>query len=325
MMWRGDVVDDAVWPGLDAPFRIETNINVSAALEINPGAVLEFDSGHTMSVDPDGSLASLGTPELPIFFSGVELIPGFWGGLRFYNSNQPANELLNTVFQYGGGYYEANVYLTGSTSMPSRVKIDNCFFEYSLEYGLSTSGNVIINSFSNNVLQENETGAAAMDANHVAYLDATSSFSGNVMDVVHIYSGDVYENATWPGIDVPYYIDTNVAIEADLVILPGTVLEFNNRKTMSVNSTGSLSANGTAGEPILFTGTEMIPGYWGGLRFYNSNTMANNLSHVIIEYGGGYYEGNLLVTGSAANPVRVEVRDSTFKNSKIWGTPSRLM
>lgn len=316
---RGNVNADAVWPGVDAPFLLSTSITVNAALEINPGAVMQFDAGRTMTISSTGSLAALGTLESPIFFTGADFLPGYWGGLRFNSSNSLTNELSHAVFEYGGGYYSANVYVIGTSSTPSRVAINNCFFRYSKEYGLSTYGGVILGAFENNVLTENVRGAVLTDADHVGFLHETSSFSGNDVDAVRVERGNVDNDAIWPAIDVPYYLDRDVSVNADLVIAPGAVLAFNSGRSMTVRSTGSLNANGTATDYIFFTGVEATPGYWGGLRIYNSNTIKNDLSYVVFEYGGGYYDGNLYLTGSTISPARAVVRNCIFRNSARWG------
>ncbi|HDP33573.1 MAG TPA: hypothetical protein ENN29_00515 [Candidatus Hydrogenedentes bacterium] len=315
----GNINSDAVWPGIDADYAIATGVSVHAALTIEAGAVLAFAAGKTMSVESSGSLTAAGTEEAPVFFTGAEETPGYWGGLRFYNSNNTVNALSHAVFEYAGGYWNANVYVTGSSSVPSRVAMDNCTFRFSKEYGLSTSGNVIISSFVGNVLTENTAGAARVDAGHVGFLDASSSFRGNQVDVVHIASGNVDTDAVWRGIDAPYLVDTGVGVYAALTIEPGAALAFAAGRTMSVESSGSLAAVGTNEAPVFFTGAEEIPGYWGGLRFYNSNTQANVLTHCVFEYGGGYWDGNLYITGSSANPARVAVTACAFENSLKWG------
>ncbi|HDP35749.1 MAG TPA: hypothetical protein ENN29_11650 [Candidatus Hydrogenedentes bacterium] len=89
--------------------------------------------------------------------------------------------------------------------------------------------------------------------------------------------------------------------------------------SMSVNEYGSLTATGTAEAPVIFTGAEAVPGYWDGLRFYNSNSESNMLSYVKVEFGGGYFDANLYVTGSAANPTQIHATHCAFENSAQWG------
>lgn len=184
---------------------------------------------------------------------------------------------------------------------------------------MATSGDVTLTSFSNNLLTENAFGAAAITADHARFLEASSSFTGNTVDIVHITSGDIYSDGVWAGIDAPYLISTGIWVSAALEVAPGAVLAFDAGQNMTIDSSGSLNAVGTEAAPIYFTGAEATPGYWGGLRFYNSNNSANVLEYTVFEYGGGYYDANLFITGSSSNPSQVTVTNSAFENSAEWG------
>ena len=61
-----------------------------------------------------------------------------------------------------------------------------------------------------------------------------------------------------------------------MTIDPGAQLVFEAGEQMTVDSGGTLSALGTATDPIVFTGVEETNGYWGGLRFYASNSTSNH-------------------------------------------------
>ncbi len=310
---------DATWPGIDADYLITARITVNAALTIDPGAVLVFDSGARLRIDSSGSLVAKGGEDLPIFFTGAEALPGFWGGLHFNSSNSSANELAHVVIEYGGGDYAGNLHLSGTTAVPSRVAIANSTFRHSKGYGISTDNNAIITAFSENILTENQKGAAVLSADIVRYLDATSTYVGNDIDVLHIDSGHVNNAATWSAIDVPYYFGASVNVNAAMEILPGAVLVFGSGRGMSVDRDGSLTAIGAADLPIVFTGAEPTQGYWRGLRFNETSADANILRHVIVEFGGGYYNGNVHITGTSTYPVRVHVTNSRFENSGSWG------
>jgi len=105
---------------------------------------------------------------------------------------------------------------------------------------------------------------------------------------------------------------------ATLTIEPGVTLEFGEEVQMTV-SNGSLVAVGTADEPITFTGMESTRGYWGGLRFSNSSSTSNALHYVTIEYGGGYWDANLVVTSGATSACKVAVSDCTLRESGMYG------
>ncbi len=315
----GNVTADATWPGIDVPYFISKDLGVSAALMLSPGAMLMFDAGNEMTVQASGSLEAIGTALEPIVFTGAEALPGYWGGLRFYYSNSMANALDYVTIEYGGGYWDGNLYLTGGTTGPTRIAISNCTFQESGSYGILTRSEVLISSFSENTLTNNTLGAAQINADHIGFLDDASTFSGNDIDVVNIEAGNVTADATWPGIDVPYFIGKDLGVSAALTLSPGTTLMFDAGNEMTVQADGSLEAIGTALEPIVFTGAEALPGYWGGLRFYYSNSTANALDYVTIEYGGGYWDANLYLVGGSSEPTRINVTNSHFTDSGSWG------
>ncbi len=318
-IWGSTVYADQTWPGIDADYLFTGDITVSAYLTIAPGARLVFQTGNDMSVTSSGQLAAVGTTDQPIVFTGVEQTRGYWGGLRFYQSNSTDNQLNHVTIEYGGGYHNANLYLDGSSSSPVRLDITNCTLRESETYGFSFDGDTIIGEFNGNTITANTLGAGNLAADVAGYLDATSKYTGNDEDVVAIWGSTVYADQTWPGIDADYLFTGDVTVSAALTIAPGARLVFEASEEMSVNSSGALTAVGTVDQPIVFTGVEQTPGYWGGLRIYQSNSPDNQLDYVTIEYGGGYWDANLYLDGSASSPVQLTVTNCTIQESATWG------
>lgn len=82
----------------------------------------------------------------------------------------------------------------------------------------------------------------------------------------------------------------NEAVRID----PGGYLEiFGNTKiafelgTSLVVSGGALVAQGTAEQPILFTGRRELSGQWQGIAFHHQGNVSSYLQYAIIEYAGG--------------------------------------
>lgn len=295
-----DIETDTILGAATYIAKEDITVSKDATLTLQPGVRIVFEQDYKMSVD--GKLYAVGTEDNPIVFTGAESTRGFWAGLRIYNSNSTDNQLEYVTIEYGGSYYDGNLLLTGSSSNPTRVSINNCTFRQSSQYGLVSSGTVMIDGFENNLLTANQAGAASMQADHIGFLKNTSSFTGNDLDRLLIPSGDVTTAASWPGIDAFYTLDTDVNVYAALTIEQNAVLEFEAGHTFQVEPDGSLAVSGTSEAPVFFTGVETTPGYWGGLRIYNSNTSDNVLNHGVFEYGGGYHDANVLITGSSSNP-----------------------
>lgn len=107
----------------------------------------------------------------------------------------------------------------------------------------------------------------------------------------------------------------NVTDGTNLTIAAGTRLEFESGTELYV--AGSLTANGNEENPIVLTGREATPGYWDGVQFYFTNSTANRLSNVVIEYGGGRGSNaaNLYVRSSAVSPTRISIDSVTSRHS----------
>ena len=115
-------------------YLAESNLTVSeGTLTLAPGVTIVFSQGRSMSVTANGRLHAVGTEALPITLTGAEALRGFWGGLRFYQSNSLDNDLEHVLIEYGGGYYEANVYVCGSSGAPARVRLVACTLRQSSE------------------------------------------------------------------------------------------------------------------------------------------------------------------------------------------------
>ena len=83
-----------------------------------------------------------------------------------------------------------------------------------------------------------------------------------------IPGGDV--SGTWTMDGSPYLIGGDITVPADqtLIIEPGVEVIFESWYKLTVN--GTLLAEGTAGSPILFTGTHPTAG-WLGIRLVNAS------------------------------------------------------
>jgi len=297
------------------------NVYVSGGiLTLSPGVTIYFQQSTRMDVTQSGRLNAVGTQAAPIVLTGEEETRGFWGGVRIYNSNSINNQLQFVTIQYGGGYWDANLELAGSSSNPTMVGIQNCTFRQSENFGLAMDENSSLSACAANAFTENALGAAAVEPESAGYLDDTSSYSGNDagMDIVVVDGGSVSTDATWPGIDAVYRATGTLTVLADLVFDPGVYIEFESGVRMDVTS-GSLWAVGTALQPIVLTGQEASRAYWGGLRFYQSNSVNNRLEHVYIEYGGSYWQANVEVRGSSIVHSQLAIVNCTLQESGEYG------
>jgi parallel beta-helix repeat protein len=109
----------------------------------------------------------------------------------------------------------------------------------------------------------------------------TDTVSVNVQDGTTVYGGDV--SGTWSASGSPYRVEGDITVPAGqtLTIDPGVEVSFQNWYKLTVK--GTLLANGTAVEPILFTASTESPG-WLGIRFVDASD-GSLLDNIIVEKG----------------------------------------
>lgn len=128
-----------------------------------------------------------------------------------------------------------------------------------------------------------------------AYPQAASAVATNAC-------GTIGADTTWTAAGGPYVMNgCSVYVDkgATLTIEPGAIVKFGYKWDM-LQVNGRLLAQGTAGQPILFTSlrddtggdtngdgdaTKPVPGDWNGIRFGETST-GSSLEHIVVRYGG---------------------------------------
>jgi hypothetical protein len=149
-----------------------------------------------------------------------------------------------------------------------------------------------------------ETGGELLDCGSRDVSDATEA-------------EDVTEDTTWEG-TVIVSGDVNVTNGAKLTIAPGThvIMDVDSSLEIGWNSgDATISAEGTATQPIRFCGKEGEPGYWGSLIVGNNVTSDSVLAHVLVADGGG--DAAVILNAD------VEVRDVVVRNAEADGVHAR--
>lgn len=317
---------------MDGCYLVTGHISVTqgVTLTIAPGSVLKFEEDRVLEVTEGGTLVAAGTKDSPIRFTGAVEKPGYWRGIELHNTTSKQNVLDHVVVEYAGGYTfaqgdRADIAVT-SSGAPTRLKLSNSTIRNSGGWGLYVSGNAVLPGFSGNSITKNSLGAAKVGAEAVSQLDTGTSYSGNTVDRVWVDGATLETDQTWQAIDVPYVIDSTVHLTrttgVKLTIAAGATLKFNSNGGIEVADGGALTAAGQGGAKITFTRAN--PGeHWRGLHFHNANASGNRLTHVVVEYGGGYSfasgaPANVAIT-STGYPVQLTLESSTVRNSAGYG------
>ncbi len=348
-VWESEIEDDAVTMAvLNVPYRFveSTRYNIKNDLTIAAGTTLEFTNGSGLRLgeqssdcaDTTGSLNAMGTMTEPITFRGVTAGSGTWLGLGF-NSSSPNNNLVYCAISgggssklYNGGDFGANITL----QCDSRVTIQNTTITESGEFGIYVlDDDAELDDFQENVISENTLAPVWMHLPQVDQLDAATSYEvGNGRPYIQVEGDAVTEaDLTIKRLDVPYRIETEQSgretyVERAITIEPGTILEFETGAGLVLGSpgvdciptTGSLNAQGTSGEPIVFRGTTDGQGTWLGIGI-NSSTSENVFTYCEISGGGAEQmynaggQGNIVIHCSGS----LTLENSTISDSGGWG------
>jgi len=119
-----------------------------------------------------------------------------------------------------------------------------------------------------------------------------------------------------------YTIAENLQVPefANLTLEPGVTLKFAEGVKLSVGPRSSLTARGTAGNPVIMTGMQSIRGYWGGVEFDRSNNPSNLVKNTVIQYaGGGDLSAALLFRSSSNQPGRIRIENSLVRLNSNYG------
>lgn len=139
-------------------------------------------------------------------------------------------------------------------------------------------------------------------------------------NAIFINNQTISSNTIWTS-TLPYiiYKSVTVAPQAILSILPGTKILFHGSSAMNIK--GKLVANGTAVNPILFSGdrTENFyaeePGQWNGIHFYSSS-LGSSLKYATIKNA---VIGITVDSLSTTNVPKLSLTNSIVKNMTIAG------
>ncbi len=287
---------DVTWRALNVPYRLAPNIEkISSAITIEPGAEFIGQSGSGIWITANGSLNAVGTANEMIVFRGEQDIKGYWRGLRF-ESNNTMNELTYVSIANGGeqGFDGANLKTNIMVEDAGRLVMTNSISKNAQGYGLYTRDlESTLSGFANNTLTGNDY-PVMTHLNHYHYFDSSSDYSGNSKDYIDSYwsNSTTTIDATWQALNVPYRLaDNREEIGSAIVVEAGAV--FLGQPGSGITISGSLQAQGTSNNMIVFKGEQDVTGYWRGLR-YTSNNTANTMDFVSIANGGekGFDGGN---------------------------------
>ena len=279
--------------------------------------------------------------------------PGDWGQI-YLRAGSSGSVLDHTVVAYGGAINITDT-LANVRADTDQVQISNTTLEHSRQHGLYVDGfsfdltrTVVHSSAATGVVFDDLRGNVSFtfDGNtftdniaHAVFLDLDgvdgqvtargNAVSGNGINGVNIQgstSGDL--GLDWSGqtqLAIRLHTDFTVSSGTILTLSPGVIIKpSDGGRDLVVD--GSLSAVGTAAQPIVFTsihddtqggdtngngaGSSPSRGDWGQV-YLRSGSTANVLDHCLLDYGGATN-----ITNTEAN-LRADTHDVTLRRSTL--------
>jgi hypothetical protein len=320
----GTISVNTRWSCTSGPTVVSGNVTVApgVTLTVDPGVTLQFTQGAGLRVN--GTLIANGTAAQPITFTGTTAQRGWWAGISIVGlSTSPltGSSLSYVTVEYGGGNGYANLYLEYAT-----VPLQNVTIRQSSGRGIygwrGATAHVATGTFTGNAGE-----AVVMTDGASNPILSGLSASGNGADVWAIGAGILTGGHTWENAGMRYRLDgsQNVDAGAALTIQPGVTVEAGQGAGLTVR--GQLLADGTAAQPITFTGTTAQRGWWAGISIVGLSTSplaSSSLSHATVEYGGGNGYANLYLEYATVPLQNVTIRQSSGRGIYGWrgGVPN---
>ena len=326
----GTISSDSTWTLTDSPITVTSNLTIAQdiTLTIEPGVVVKFSDTRFSYFTVNGTLDAQGTSALPIVFTSysddtyggdtngdgtaTSPAPGQWRTITFNESSVNSSIMDHCLIRYGG--YDRFDDTKALRIVNSSPNISNStFFQNSLS--VIIEGPNAAPQFTNNTFEEDTGIATSMDINSMPV------FSGNQL-VNCPYTGLGLNGKTFTGNltlpkrdafgvqNIPYVTVSNIAIaeESTLTIDPGVVIKALSFRNSIWSIYGTLTAVGTAAEPIVFTSlyddlnggdtnnngetNSPAPGQWRSIVFYESSANTSIMDQCHILYGGYDYFDN---------------------------------
>ncbi len=340
---QGNLAENLTWNNPSIVYTLSAGIDVpnGMTLSIGPGQIIK--SGRP-SLTVDGTLDAQGTAAAPVIFTSINDDssggdtnnnsstvgkPGDWVGLQL-NSDSSNNVMNEVKLLYGGAFSNQALYVDGGPlSLSNSVVSDSSSDAVRFTQSNSTLSAV---TFNGNAGPAVETDLAS---NLTITGETAASLTGNGYNGVYVDGGSFSHSVTWDNPSIVYVLgsDANVPKGITLSIGAGQIIKSGGNTLSSggpaLTVDGTLTAQGTAAAPVIFTSinddgsggdtndngnsTSPASGDWTGLEL-NSDSENNVFNDVELLYAGRF--GNPAIY---ANGGPLSLSSSVVSDSKADG------
>lgn len=308
-------------------YAVTDDVTISATLTIEKGTYVRFASNTRLLIGSDGKIDAQGTADDPIVMKGAEEVAGYWKGVEIHSSD--VTNIIKHVHIMHTGSAELNsdartaIMVEGFAA--GVVAIENVTVSDAVGYGVIVQNGGTLQSFSANTFEDIDGMPARIHGTQVHTLDGTSTYAtSNSDNRVEVDGGTLEADVTWTALsgDVPYFMSDGISVSAELTLSPGVLLHMGSALRLIINGSGSIIADGSTGDTIVFTGAEQVAGYWRGIEV-NSPAATNLMDNVEISYAGhpngfsGGAQANMLLDGFSG--ALLTLQNSTISNGPANG------
>jgi hypothetical protein len=289
---NGLVEHGATWSPAPLPWRLMGLVQVAGP----DWPTINVAAGVHILADPAGGIAE-GQGRLLV---GDEAGPAVvlestgdgWGGIGLAHGGRTV--LRNVVMRDCGLAAPACLFFNGPEVTDTGLVVQDVAIRGAYSPGIRVGWGGLFNAASRNLAI---TEGASVPLETVA--DAVPSippgdYTLNAVNVIRVSGGDVWRDATWHNLGLPYQLPAGLVIGSidvppTLTVEPGVTFEMGVGTNFLIGFGGTLHAVGTAADSILFTSaTPGVPGSWGGVDLAPEAMAGTRLRYVEIRDAGAY-------------------------------------
>ncbi len=271
----------------------------------------QFHLGYSVGFNINGALSINGTEEQPVVFNRLPGETRNWRGFDLNTycsaavfrycqllncaSSNDYNHVQNAIKIYQADYVLVEntiiqnaicraLFIESNNSPSDSLRIENltidgcgmdAFYQNAADFRLSITGLSISNC---------NAYPLSISAKWAHQIEGIS-LNNNTHNLIRFINGGYLASQSLTNHGYPYQISGGplyISYGISVSLEPGTVMYFDNALTIEIN--GTLEANGTPEQPIIF---DRIPGstsYWQGIRAYNNSSASFNWC--VFNHGG---------------------------------------